>query len=411
MNLEPHGQPRFADWREGALITATLFFNVHFWVNYGGELGLFSAILPAVFATMLFFVGPAARGLPLESSVGSVPAAAVRVCAVTFLALWMAESIAFPGLGLVSTTRWPEMSFGEEGIVVIALLAFIVWTGLQSTKINAKLAVFGNKLGIAILVAALIRVHEGLPAAMNGFPQSDHSLPVIWIGLSRLLFYAAPLGFLAGSFGGGGGGRRELAKLAAWGFGVPLFVAVALVGVINAATLHSGYYQPSMAPNVLMALWVGASYYSLPGYKLVVAMTTFGSLRFGVRALVEVSRPLGGVPWLRMAGLALPIGWFSIHTGREYVEIEMEAAAACLVCVAAVVSADCVFRAPSAKNVRRFDWVGFASLFLGLACAACWNPTTGADAWTHTWVLPSYATAITACGLGRFFARAAAPYE
>jgi hypothetical protein len=192
---EPSGQPRSVDWRYTALITATLFFNLPFWV-YGNELWMFWPILPYTFAvaagavliTALFFLAPAvitqATNLPLhcavENAVGSVPAFGLRLCSICFLVLWMANSIAVPGFLWVGSMLRGDASTTKLGIVACAILALVLFTGLQSTKTTAKLALFSNKLGIAILLAAIIRVHEGLPQAMKGFPHGDNSLPEFW---------------------------------------------------------------------------------------------------------------------------------------------------------------------------------------------------------------------------------------
>jgi hypothetical protein len=46
-------------------------------------------------------------------------------------------------------------------------MVFLAFTSLHSVQTTAKLALFINKLGAAILIAALIRVHHGWPAVLT----------------------------------------------------------------------------------------------------------------------------------------------------------------------------------------------------------------------------------------------------
>jgi len=75
------------------------------------------------------------------------------------------------------------------------------------------------------------------------------------------------------------------------GFAVPLFAVLMMIGVTNVATVKSSFYQPSLNPNVVMALWGHAARSSLPGRMLIVAVTMFGALRFGLRSLAETVTP------------------------------------------------------------------------------------------------------------------------
>jgi hypothetical protein len=419
---EPISQRRSVDWRYAALIIATLFLNPHFWVSYGNELWMFCPIVPytfivaavAVLSPALFFVAPAAitraTNLPLhravENAVGSVPAFGLRICTISFLVLWIANSIVVPaGWWLYSILR-RGVSTKEVWIIVPAIVAFVFFTGLQSTKTIAKLALFGNKLGIAILLAAIIRVHDGLPEAMNGFPHNENPLPEFWRGLSLVMFYVAPLGFLAGNFGCLIQGRKQLAMTAVMGVALPLFAVLMMIGVTNVATIKSSFYQPSLNPNIPMALWGHAASSSLPGRMLIVAITMFGALRFGVRSLAESVAPKvpAGVriPWIRLSALALATAWLSVHGGTAYLATALDASAACLVCAVAVLSADWLIRAWPTKRTPKVDWIGLTALLAGLVCIPCWHGITGAQSRSHTWLLPSYATGFLVCLLGRY---------
>ncbi|HUE00087.1 MAG TPA: hypothetical protein VMR62_10990 [Bryobacteraceae bacterium] len=79
------------------------------------------------------------------------------------------------------------------------IVLFLFLTGLQSVRTSARLALFTNKLSIAILIAAFIRVHDGWAAVLAGFPTQGQPPAVQQIchGLSQLAFYVAPLLLLA----------------------------------------------------------------------------------------------------------------------------------------------------------------------------------------------------------------------
>jgi hypothetical protein len=213
-------------------MTATLFLNFPFWLERGlyfwvpgtllenaGVLGV-GALLIAV----LFFAGPALASYrarrPLfgvvESSLGTVPAWGIRVCCTWFLVVWMADLISWPASRFVTFIFRREVSPIESGAIAGALIIFLFVTGLQSLRTSTNLALFSNKLGFAILVAALIRVHDGLPTALKGFPTSDGNAAasVAGQGLSLLALYEGPLVFLAADFGHRMQGRRQVAMTA-----------------------------------------------------------------------------------------------------------------------------------------------------------------------------------------------------
>src|SRR5581483_3661330 len=188
---------------------------------------------------------------------GTVPAWIIRVSCTWFLVVWMADLISWPTSRFVTFIFRREVSPIESGAIAGALIIFLFVTGLQSLRTSANLALFSNKLGLAILVAALIRVHEGLPTALKGFPASDGTAAasVAGQGLSLLALYVGPLVFLAADFGYRMQGRRQVAMTAGMGIFSPLCGTLLLVGVIGLATHACPYYQPSLEPTVAMALW------------------------------------------------------------------------------------------------------------------------------------------------------------
>ena len=77
----------------------------------------------------------------------------------------------------------------------------------------------------------------------------------MWDALSELAWYSAPLAVFAADFGHRCRARKQAAMIGLMGVALPLFGALLMMGVIGAAVRASTFYQPSVAPNVGMALW------------------------------------------------------------------------------------------------------------------------------------------------------------
>jgi len=256
-DAEPYDLSAPIDWRFAALIIATLFLNYSFWIansadlRMSGSLSLYAVQVGVVslLITALFFVGRAlaaqAAKRPLlgvvENSLGSVPAYRVRFCCVLFLFVWIAKLIVASELWPLHVIQWGVVSPMESGGIALGVMVFLAFTGLHSVETTAKLALFFNKLGAAILIAALIRVHHGWPGVLDDSPVSSvYSVGLgLWQGLSQLAFCAAPLAFLAANFGYRSSGPKPLAMTALMGIAVPLAGTILMVGIIGVATMES----------------------------------------------------------------------------------------------------------------------------------------------------------------------------
>jgi hypothetical protein len=191
-------------WGWHSLVLGTLFFNFAFWAEWarsfpfsGPPLHYFYLLAGGTSLTFcLFYLGPA---LAVQAShrslfdlaalsLGSLPALAFRLCCVMFLATWITQ---FVGLIVFAVSEWPffrrASSPVEPALLSAAFLAFLFATGLQKMRTTAKLALFTDKLAVAILIAALIRVRGGLPPLWNAFShatvghlQSEYDA---WLGL------------------------------------------------------------------------------------------------------------------------------------------------------------------------------------------------------------------------------------
>jgi hypothetical protein len=418
---EPEGQTTTLPWPYIALITATLFLNFSFWCERAlylwmpGSIATHAAVLglAALLIVGLFFAGPVFAShtarRPLweiaEHSFGSVPVWVIRLCCIWFVVTWIADLVSWPASRFITFILRRDSSAAESAAIAGAVAIFLFVTGLQSFRTNARLALFTDKLGIAILVAALIRVREGLPAALQGTPASDGQPAFLMAahGLSLLAIYVGPLVFLAADSGYRLEGRRQIAMAGGVGLVLPLFGTLLLVGIIASATLASPYYQPSLEPTVAMALWSKVAGSALPGGMLIAAITMFGAGRFGARALTDAVavRSLGRRPQkVLLAGLCAVIAWCSLHPFHAGLTASSHAVAACLTVTAAVLTGDFLSGRLRGNKLLRIDWIASTALVIGLATFFLVRSRVS-DAWWEPGLLPSYAIAFLTCALGR----------
>lgn len=184
---------------------ATLFLNFAFWYapnqNYPliGHASAYSSIATALLMAALFYFGPAAlcqrrRHSLLEvaaGSLGSVFAYAFRLNCILFLTVWIAQVV---GVIVFLCPTWARLNPAgpvKQGLLAAVLVLFLFATGLQGLRANARLAWFTNRLAVAILIAAFIRVRHGLPSAWQA--NSYWNTIDAWRHFSILCAYAAPL--------------------------------------------------------------------------------------------------------------------------------------------------------------------------------------------------------------------------
>ena len=377
------------------------------------------AVVVAAITLMLagcLFLGPAlavhAAKRPLlgvfEISFGSMPAAALRLCCVLFLVLWLANLLTTAGVWWLSKILGGEVSPATTALVAAGTLLFLFLTGLQGPRTCAKLALFTNKLGVAILVSAMLRVHEGWPVALRGFPPDSEPPALAWVavGLSRLAFYFAPLALLAAGSASRMPRQKQVAKIALAGVSLPFFATLVFLGLTSVATHASPIYQPSLKPTVVMALWAHVARSSLPGRILVAAITMFGAGRFGVRMLAETVAVRSMKDRSKLAILACladAITWLSFHQEAPTLLMAFEASITALALAAAVLTADLLSGSLTALRVQRVNWVGVLAFVAGSAVPICMPRWTHSvvESWWHPWLLPSYGVAFLVCLSGR----------
>jgi hypothetical protein len=270
-----------------------------------------------------------------------------------------------------------------------------------------KLALFTDKLGITVLLAALIRVRDGWASLPKGFAVAGllpHALQLT-SGLSYLALYAAPLGLLAAEYALCIPNRKRVALTVVTGVTLPIFLALSLSSVVGVATAASRFYQPSLSPTIAMALWSHTAGSASPPRMLVAAITTFGVLRFGFRSLAaygptHLPRKLS---WLAGACAVVAIAILALHPFATVSTAAIEICEKSLAIAGAVLTADVVMGWKRLTVKGRFDPVGVMALVAGTAVSLLLPSEYlwAKGQWWLPWLLPSYAVAFLICIAGR----------
>jgi len=271
------------------------------------------------------------------------------------------------------------------------------------------MALFTNKLGVAILVAAIIRVREGLSSAPSGFPSAGYYPRTLHFfdGVSNVGLYVAPLGLLAADLVWRLSSRRQVSAAILAGVSLPMFFTLSLSGIIGVATLASHFYRPSLNPTLAMALFSNAADSAIRPRLLIVGITTFGAVRFGVgQALAASVQPIrkAMLVWLALVALIGVTSMLALYPLVTGVVVLSEICAKCLSVCGAVLTADLVSGSNKAQGeTSKFDVIGVLAVLTGVAVAVglphdyLW----ARGQWWLPWLLPSYLAAFLMCFLGR----------
>jgi len=411
-------------WREPALILAAIFFSFAFWYSvatyyplFGPHYLLWGALTAVVTLglTAGFFLGPAMRvrerGLfpAVADSMGRIPALAVRALSVVFLVWWIAGMLAMASR-LIFLFRKPSCleSVPATWTVGAVILLFLFATGVRSQRTLAKLAMFSIKLGIAVLIAAVVRVRDGWDAVAHGFPEVI-GRSVLWSfpsGGSRLAFYFAPLLFLGAAACWRLRSRGDVVRVALAGVALPLFGTLVVVSLICVAVGHTELYRPSLNPNIAMALWGDAARRTVSWRMLIALITMFGAMRFGIRALADslmVDSLRARWRWTALCGLACAIAGIAAHQRPLDEPMICSMAVQGLAVAAAVLTADSIAGHRPAAS-RWIDWTGTVAFVAGFVAPLALPyrfQEFGPNDWWRPWLPPSCGIAFAACLLGR----------
>jgi hypothetical protein len=392
---EPDDPSAPVHWSGPALIVATAVLNVPFLERYGLNLwGLGPALLQlpliagaSVLITCLFFIGPGLALLAAKRSlfvlvddlIGHIPATLFRLCCVVALSCWVGSLLGT----LMDMVRWIA---GEQGsffyvAVSVSLLAFLFLTAARSVTAAAKLAMFTNKLAIALLVAAAIRVRDGWPAIPSGFPDHGQS-SWTWYGIAGLSFFVGPIAFFAAGLANRATSRKAVIAIGAFGLTMPVALSLAAVGLIAVATANSVFYRPSLNPTIGMALCSGVARSRLPVAVAIAAVTAFGALRFGIRALDDTAGRRVLYPIL----IAV-IAWIAFQDGAKYAVV-FDLSASVIAAMAAVLTANFVTGGRAAPPS-----VNLVALVAGAVLPVCFRSSDPNAVYSHPGFLHSYAVA------------------
>jgi hypothetical protein len=299
---------------------------------------------------------------------------------------------------------WGHPQYWQAIAVAATLPLFLLYTGLQSFRNTAKLAFFKDKLGFALLIAALWRVRDGWSVVSRvHFDGIYPSCLVIWQGFPELATYLIPFGLLAAGLAPHLRDRKQFALTVTMGVTMPLFISLLLAGIIAVATSGSFIYQPSLTPNVGMALFGKAASSALPGRLMIAAITTFGAARFCIGStslLFPMSTPRWR--WAALVTCCLGISWFSFHPSAHAFESGMQFLVKCLAVISAIITADLISRRRIAA--RRIDWPGCSAFLLGISLPWYFphDPLElTPNPWWYPWLLQGYVVAFVATIIAR----------
>ncbi len=378
------GEGAIVPWFYSLLLLAPLFLNPAFWYGEGPEfqfhgpaLQYFIQVLGgAILLAALFYLGPALAAQSskrsvfelAEISLGSIGALGLRVASTVFLVLWLGEQVNVMVRWSILFWNGSRASATTEGVAAVVLVLLIFWTALQNITIAAKLAFFTNKLAVALLFVALIRVKAGWPAAFHAFDKQTILVeaPDLWIGLAKLSFWAAPLLFLASNFARGCQSRKQIKLISLFGIVLPVAAVLLVLAFIDRAAHSAGATAHGIA-NIGSALFTGDSTRYFQDFMAVLVVTMLGTARYGVRALAECVAILRSRRFVYWSILGVAAFIITILAATTFVDasVVVRPLARCLVAVAAILSADFLTGRWRVPSVRKIDWVGVAALLTG----------------------------------------------
>jgi hypothetical protein len=397
--------------RQEAALLATLFLNFAFWYLHGNALWLpyslpFNAVLIAIVAamlTLLFLALPALavyrmrNGLfgAVECSLGTLPTLGIRFCALWFVATSLEQLLGIVSWQLPNILR-RDTNSRDILIAAVLVLAYLGYTAWQSGPTNVTLAKFTNRLAIAFLLAAAIRLYHAGPYGTLLVSSSK----LDFHRLSGLACDLAPLGFLGAAYAQRIDSEKKVWQTGMLGFALPLGATLLAVSTINAVTFHSRFYRPSSEPNIAMALWGGAAHSWIPGTLLIVLITNFGAARFVIRAIPaaipKVRLQLPALITVLAATIAL-YAW-PIWTERQPFRPDFEPQYVVLAITTAILAADALHNRPAPP--KRIDWPATTALLVSFALGYGISQSS-VESWSNPWLFPSYATAFTITLLAR----------
>jgi len=409
-------------WRLPAIILATLFLNFFFWFepahqfSFSGSPASYFVSLVGLCALVpaLFFLGPALSAYGsqrslfevAEVSFGTVLGAAVRLGCAALALLWTASVV-----GSI-TSRFLRFNFDFSAFKCViaagALAVYVFVTGVQSLQTSARLACFTNKLGIAMLIAAAIRVRAYFPYIWSDLHHSGAPTDTFWSHVADPLMIAGPLSFLASAFGHRSRGKGDVARIGIFGLGLPMAGTLFAVSAIQSAAYHWRSDLGSLA-NINLALWGADSLHFLPQWMMIALITLFGLARFCAKMLDAALVPIIQNRNLRFAALSVPLLITTAMNASDSPIVSNWPAPAARITamIAAIITADLLVRRPHDPIARKLDWLALVSLLSGWAAVDRLDSWAGDDYSSRLGasILTAYGTSFIVFLLGRIVQR------
>ena len=229
--------------------------------------------------------------------------------------------------------------------------------------------------------------------------------------VSKLAFDLAPLALLASAYAQRLTSEKEVLRTATLGFALPVGASLFVMSAINFATSQSSLYQPSLTPNIAMALWGGSAASAKTGPAMIALLTTFGAFRFGIRSIPTIiPNPRFHLPAVfTILALSLANLAWGEYTKQVTFPPDFDPPAVVLAIVTAILSADALHNRPTES--KQIDWPATTALIAAFAVAysiaQSGNPAL--NPWWRPWIFPSYLTAFTITLAGRKLQRPQMP--
>ena len=154
-----------------------------------------------------------------------------------------------------------------------------------------------------------------------------------------------------------------------------------------------------------MALWSHTAGTASPSRIMVAGITTFGALRFGIRALAEYGPAIsnGTSRWVAHACAVVAI---TILALRPYATASIVVSDICVKCIAvagAILTGNVAMGLKSGSARQRFDTAGLIALLAGAVTALCLPEQFrwARGRWWLPWLLPTYAVGFLVFFVGR----------
>ena len=411
-------------WREPSLILATLFLNFFFWYAPADGFSfntsfavIFGSLVALVVLAMMLFLVPALAAQEarrtlfeiVEVSFGTVAGFGFRLACGALCVFWVAGMTGALGFRFSMAVLNREFSLAQSGPWLAVLVLFVFATGQQGLRASAKLASFTNKLGIALLIAAALRVRGNLTLSWSDPQNLSLIVRDVWGRIAEPLVIVGPMAFLAADFGARARTRKDVALIGVMGLAVPMVLTLFAVGLIQNAA-HGLLLGNTNIQNIAVALWGGDSRRYSFAWMLVAVVTSFGTARFAVRTGTAAVSPVVKGRYTRLAvmGLAL-LGCVVLSLGEIPLNDALDLTAGFAASAAAVVSADYLTRKWRHQEIARVDCIGLISFLGG------WAVNGGLAFWYGPFyevrltgsILISYGVSFALCIAGRTVVRKA----